>query len=298
MADAGFEAEEKGLQRALDFLQTINSVDSACPDAADELRQLSESYRKLLRQSRKLMRISDRLQLQLSEANDALRTENDKNRTLQTIIKQFIPRNTWQKADLNSQNANLEIPNEEVHRTCVFLDVVSFTQFSENRSPEDVIERLNSVFRPIVGMIQEKKGDIDKFIGDSIFAVFDDAAAAITTALKIQQHIFENKLLTLRIGIHSGKVIIGNVGGEDRKDNTYMGDNVNISARLQTHALPGGIMLSEAALEEANLRKIVPQLYAITKTPLYVRGREKPIQVVQIEPKIIQQAAAELVSDE
>ena len=289
MPENGFEMEERSLQRSLDYLsqkKEDQQQPTASPDL-DELSRLAEDYRRLLRQSRKLMRISDRLQLQLSETNDALRNENEKNRSLQTIIRQFIPRNTWEKADLNSQAANLEIPNEEVYRTCMFVDVVSFTKFSESRTPQEVVDTLNSVFSPIVETIQAYGGDIDKFIGDSIFAIFTSAQDALLAAVRIQHWVNTRRQLSLRIGLHTGHVLIGNVGGESRKDNTYMGDNVNISSRLQTHALPGGIMLSRACLEAAELRELHPELYEITKTPLYVRGRAQPIQVVQIEPNSI-----------
>ncbi|MFW6363260.1 MAG: adenylate/guanylate cyclase domain-containing protein [Spirochaeta sp.] len=288
MQEDGFDIEERCLSRAEGFLSSREENEDTHNPCWIELQEITKNYKKLLRQSRKLMRISDRLQLQLSETNDALRNENEKNRTLQTIIKQYIPRNTWEKADLNSEAANLEIPNEEVHRSCMFLDVVEFTRFSENRPPQEVIHALNAVFRPVVAMIQESGGDIDKFIGDSIFAVYPQAHQALLTAIRIQHFVNRMRFLPLRIGIHSGSVIIGNVGGTSRKDNTYMGDNVNISARLQTHALPGGLMISEAGLDEAQLHHQLPELYTLPKTPLHVRGREKPIQIIQIEPKIIQ----------
>ncbi|AFG38737.1 adenylate/guanylate cyclase domain-containing protein [Spirochaeta africana] len=288
MPESGFESEERSLERALAYLASLENDGQDQTSCSAELRAITQQYRKLLRQSRKLMRISDRLQLQLSEANDALRLENEKRRNLQTIIRQYIPRNTWQKADLNSQTASLEIPNEEVQRSCMFLDVVDFTRFSESRPPEEVIHALNAVFRPVVGMILDSGGDIDKFIGDSIFAVFQETRTSLINAIRIQHMVNRMQFLSLRIGIHAGRVIIGNVGGAARKDNTYMGDNVNISARLQTHALPGGIMISRDALNDAQLQHELPELYSLPRTPLFVRGREQPIEIIQIDPKVIQ----------
>ncbi|GAB6089265.1 adenylate/guanylate cyclase domain-containing protein [Spirochaeta dissipatitropha] len=289
MAESGFDNEERILSHAQNFLAETEPEDSS--EYRNELENLSRHYHKLLRQSRKLMRISDRLQRQLSETNDALRYENEKNQNLQNIIQQYIPRNTWEKADLNSHTPNLEIPNEEVHRVCMFLDVVDFTRFSERRNPQEVMQSLNTIFQPVVELIHQSGGDIDKFIGDSIFAVYLDARSALETAIRIQFMVNSMQHLGLRIGINSGSVIIGNVGGQRRKDNTYMGDNVNIAARLQTHALPGGIMISRSCLDEAGLQEDQPCIYELPRTPLYVKGRMKPIEIIQIEAHTIQTLA-------
>ncbi len=189
-------------------------------------------------------------QSDLEKINSDLQSQNLKNETLQMIIKNYIPWTTWKKADLNSTLSLPKIPEEEIEITCLFLDIVNFTVFSEKNSPKVVIEKLNKVFRPIVATIYRNNGDIDKFIGDAVFAVFEDPKQALKSGFEIFHLLREADLESMddiRIGIHTGRVIRGDVGGEFRRDNTLIGDTVNIASRLQTSCLPNELIISETS---------------------------------------------------
>lgn len=271
--------------------QVLESVSSESP-LYDELKAAAKNYQKLLRQSAKLMKISDNLQNQVTSAkeelqstNDRLLFENEKNHSLQKIIRQFIPHSTWAKADLNSQSADLEIPEEEKYLACLFLDVVNFTNFAETRKPSEVIQTLNRLFIPLVEIIYRKDGDIDKFIGDAIFAVFSTARQAVEAAVQIQSLLSGFDDFQVRIGIHSGKVIVGNVGGHLRKDNTYMGDTVNTSSRLEGLCFPGEIVISQKAAEEAQCAWMS---YTCEKVKL--KGKDERIKILRINVNTYEEA--------
>ncbi len=217
---------------------------------------------------------------ELELINADLNAQNLKNAMLQMIIRHYIPQTTWKKADLNSSLSMPKIPEEEVDITCLFLDIVSFTEYSEQHSPKEVIEKLNRVYAPIVNIIYDNGGDIDKFIGDAIFAFFEESQPALKSALEIFANLKNadaESSVEVRIGIHSGKVIRGDVGGKNRRDNTSIGDTVNIAARLQTACSPNELIISEeAALSCRDFYEFKE------KTSLSLKGKTLPINVFRI----------------
>ena len=141
--------------------------------------------------------------------------------------------------------------------TILYLDVVGFTIFSEQHTAEEAVVLLNEVFGICEVITTEFHGDIDKFIGDCIMAVFIDANDAVNAAkqiLRALQNLNKQRCsrgetpVAVRIGINSGLVIQGDVGMQERKDLTVIGDVVNTSARIQPIADPNSICISEATL--------------------------------------------------
>ncbi|HEV2349316.1 MAG TPA: adenylate/guanylate cyclase domain-containing protein [Terriglobia bacterium] len=133
--------------------------------------------------------------------------------------------------------------------TILLTDIRNFTSISEQMDPWDVVELLNSYFPGMINIIFRHQGMVDKFIGDSILAVFgvpvpreDDALRAARAALEMQKGLHainrqrarqRQKTLEIGIGITSGTVISGNIGSERRMDYTVIGDPVNLAARLE-----------------------------------------------------------------
>jgi PAS domain S-box-containing protein len=144
----------------------------------------------------------------------------------------------------------------------MYLDVVNFTGFSESNSPEATVKLLNDLFGVCDVITRECFGDIDKFIGDALMAVFNDANDAVRSAIRILEvGIPElNRIrrenneteIAIRIGINSGLVLQGDVGTLDRKDLTVIGDAVNIAARIEKASLPNRLMISEATYSRLN----------------------------------------------
>jgi adenylate cyclase len=133
--------------------------------------------------------------------------------------------------------------------TILLTDIRNFTAISEQMDPAEVVELLNSYFPGMINIIFHHQGMVDKFIGDSILAVFgvplpreDDALRAVRAAIEMQKGLrtinrerARNRQTTLEIGIGitSGTVISGNIGSERRMDYTVIGDPVNLAARLE-----------------------------------------------------------------
>ncbi len=178
------------------------------------------------------------------------------------LIKDYIPRTIWNVAKEYAHEQRIEIPEEERILTIVFGDIKDFTPRTQRMQPKHVIRYLNTAFDVVARLVYAHDGDIDKYIGDAFLAVFDDPEKAVTSMLKIQKE-FEilnrerssqgEDTIVFRVGIHTGPVIRGNVGGSQRFDNTLIGDTVNTAARLEAIAPPGGILISEATRRELGL---------------------------------------------
>src|SRR5437773_472759 len=153
--------------------------------------------------------------------------------------------------------------NETIEATVAFIDICSFTNISENETPDRVVMLLNKYFDVMVKEIIAQGGFIDKFIGDAIMAVFRGdyhLDRAIDSCLAVRQ-----KIETLRnesgniffkpkvsIGVNSGEMISVNIGSAAlrRHDYTVIGDVVNTAQRLQSAAKDGQIIISESSYEK------------------------------------------------
>jgi adenylate cyclase len=140
-----------------------------------------------------------------------------------------------------------------VLRTLLFTDVRGFTSYTEKHKPEQVVAILNSLLEAQARIIASGGGDIDKFVGDEIVAVFsgDDAAAkACSTALALVAECTaradEFDGLSVGAGIASGSVIHGMIGSSRRADFTVIGDSVNVASRLCGIAKAAQVVVSDA----------------------------------------------------
>ncbi len=184
------------------------------------------------------------------------------------LIKKYIPRTIWNLANNFAYERKIKIPEEELELTIVFADIKQFTKMSLDLAPIEVIKNLNSVFEVATKIIYDNHGDIDKFIGDAFLAVFERPEEAVKASVLVQkgletlnkQRVQENLVpIYFRMGIHTGPIIRGNVGGSMRYDNTLIGSTVNLAARLETNSREGDILISEDTLRKAGLQ--VPEQY-------------------------------------
>lgn len=185
---------------------------------------------------------------------------------------------------------------ELVEATVLFADIRSFTGLTERLPPEDVVEILNRYYTRMVNVIVAEGGLVNKFGGDSLLAVFgapirydDHALRAVRAAARMQAAMRafnaeqrERALppLAIGIGVATGPMIAGNVGGLERLEYTVIGDPVNLAARLQalTKELNAPILLSDAVYAQLGR-------YAPLATPLQtitVRGKSTPTLVYTV----------------
>jgi class 3 adenylate cyclase len=144
--------------------------------------------------------------------------------------------------------------------TILFSDIRGFTSISENMTPKENFDFLNNYLGHMEPVIRTNKGFIDKFMGDSIMALFSDTPedainAAIEMRLKLQEfnHInsqFGKAPIDSGIGLHTGNLMLGIVGGEGRMDGTVISDAVNLASRLEglTKLYGSSIIISEDTL--------------------------------------------------
>ena len=153
--------------------------------------------------------------------------------------------------------------------TVVFADVVGFTSRCETMEPRDVAAMLNRCFSGMSEAVFRHEGTLDKFIGDCLMAVFgapleapDHSIRAIEAALdlraaldELNEGISEEERIRFRVGMHSGKVIAGDIGSVRRSDYTVLGATVNLASRIESSiAQPGQIIVTDATREAAGDR--------------------------------------------
>jgi class 3 adenylate cyclase len=171
--------------------------------------------------------------------------------------------------------------------TVLFADIRGFTAFAEHRPPEEVVQMLNRYLRLQADLVKRFHGDVDKFMGDAVFAHFtgpDMALDAIRCAVEIQRAIDTAArtepnvpALAVGIGIATGDVIVGSIGSADRLDYTAIGPAVNLGSRLCSSAEPREILLSEQTY--TLVRDLVA---AELKAPMSVRGFSEPVNVYRM----------------
>ncbi len=178
----------------------------------------------------------------------------------------------------------------EMRRVCVmFVDIRSFTSAARNRTPAEVVERLDAVFEILVEAVDRHNGIVNKFLGDGLLAIFgapiDDpleAANAVAAAREMLKSIEASNAddpwpIRLGIGIHVGQAVAGTVGSQRRKEYTVIGDTVNLASRLESLNKEVGsqLIVSDAVREAA--REAIGE--ALPLGPVPVRGYTEPVSV-------------------
>ncbi len=182
----------------------------------------------------------------------------------------------------------------ELRRVCVmFLDIRNFTAFSESKSPEEVVEYLNTLFESTIDAVTDHHGIVNKFLGDGFMAIFgapiegqESCSAAVSAALgivaRIDQLVAEGKLPPTRVGIglHAGDAVVGNIGSAQRKEYTVIGDVVNVASRIEAlnKQLGSCVLASDEVWSACNRSDIE----AIPRDSIEIRGRSQAVRVWQL----------------
>ncbi len=164
---------------------------------------------------------------------------------------------------LFSGQHNTEITTRRKKLTVFFSDIKEFTATSENLQPEDLTKYLNEYFSEMTDIAIRRGGTIDKYIGDAMMVFFgdpetkgekEDAKACVDMALEMQERLTQlqqkwkesgfSDPFQVRMGINTGYCNVGNFGSDQRLTYTIIGGEVNIAARLEKAADPGGILIS------------------------------------------------------
>lgn len=188
------------------------------------------------------------------------------------------------KPDLRSESKNV----------CVmFLDIRNFTGFAEKRSPEEVVQYLESLFEFMIEIVNRHHGIINKFLGDGFMAVFGaplsdgrDCANALDAAqeilARVRDEVEAGTILptTVGIGLHAGEAVTGSIGSALRREYTVIGDVVNLAARIEklNKRFDSQLLISEIVWQAVS----DDEGKAVPMGQVEVRGREQSIQIYQV----------------
>jgi adenylate cyclase len=217
------------------------------------------------------------------------------NRLRQTILAftAYVPRDLVR--DLVKSGAKIQVGGESRYLTILFTDLKDFSALSENTPSRELLQRVSYYLELMTLAIKEEAGTVDKFIGDAVMAfwgapVLDQHHAyhACVAAFKGQRRMVslnarllaeKKPPLTVRIGIHTDAVLVGNIGSVERLSYTVMGDGVNISSRLEGINKNYGtnICVSHSVYKEAGER-----LWLRPIDKIRVKGRESEFLIYEL----------------
>ncbi len=188
-----------------------------------------------------------------------LKLNNKLNQTVNSYSN-FVPHNFLQF--LGKEEITEISLGDQVQRvmTILFSDIRSFTSLSEKMSPSETFQFINSYLQIMEPLARKHRGFIDKYIGDGIMAIYPEHAEdALLSAISMQSEVFSYNAyrknegqvpITIGVGIHTGNLILGIIGGEKRMDGTVISDSVNTASRLEglTKIFGAGIIISDTSI--------------------------------------------------
>ena len=192
----------------------------------------------------------------------------------------------------------LKLGGEKVPITVLFSDLAGFTDMSERMDAEELITHLNEYLSEMTDLVMAEEGTLDKYIGDAIMAFWnaptpvpDHADRALRCAILMQRkmddlnerwlvHDSDAETMLVRIGLNTGEVVVGNVGGKDRFDYSAIGDAVNLGARLEPANKSYGtlVMASENTVRAAKREDFRLRVLDF----MTVKGKIEPVTVYEV----------------
>lgn len=194
-------------------------------------------------------------------------------------------------------SGNISLGGENCDVTVMFCDIRGFTSLSENMQPEVVVNLLNQYFTQMEKCISKNHGVINKYIGDAVMAIFgapvktsNHAFNAYNAALEMKKSLTElNKIFTEKklpqlafgVGLHSGVVLAGNIGAENRMEYTVIGDTVNTASRIESlcKKYNTDFLISESTFNKIvkNRPEVISKLKYIDQTE--IRGKIEEVKL-------------------
>jgi class 3 adenylate cyclase len=198
---------------------------------------------------------------------------------------------------ITSGNQDVAIASKRKKLTIFFSDIVGFTEITDQLEAEELTALLNEYLTAMSEIAEEHGATFDKFIGDAIMCYFgdpesrgvkEDADACVRMALEMRRRLHELQSgwqdrglidcpFEARIGINTGYCTVGNFGSQDRMDYTIIGQEVNLAARLESHAEADGLLM---AAETYSLVK--DWLHAEEREAITLKGFSQPVRTFRV----------------
>lgn len=207
---------------------------------------------------------------------------------VRTALGYYVPASVARR--LGEQSVSVGANRELLHGTCLVTDAEHYTSVAERLSPADLAGLMNDYYRAIFGVVRAHGGEISDTAGDSMVAVWASAkpdsalrlraalaSLAILEAVAVFNREHPDSALPTRIGLESGEMLIGNIGGEQRYEYRAIGDIVNTASRIQglNQSLGTRVLISAATLDA------VADLAARDVGTFLLRGKKQPVRVLE-----------------
>lgn len=216
--------------------------------------------------------------------------ETKEKKFLKNAFSKYVSKYLVKQIINNPKKLNLGGQKKEI--TIFFSDIANFTEISEKFNPEQIVDILNKYLSLMTNILINNQGMLDKYIGDGIMAIWgapldikNSEYLACKTALEMIENlkIFNKKYkkfkINIRIGINTGKVIVGNIGSEKRFDYTVIGDNVNIASRLEAINKQYDSII---CVSEKTYKKVKDKFLFRFLDNIKVKGKNKPIKIYEL----------------
>jgi len=202
--------------------------------------------------------------------------------------------------ELTRNPASLALGGTRRRVTVLFSDINDFTPTCERHTPEEVLAMLNAYFEEMVEIVFRHQGTVKQFVGDEIMVIFgapevqsDHAARAVRTAVEMTRRLEELDrnsqgrpgFYKVKIGIHTGDVVVGNVGARARTEYAAVGDDVNLAARIEGLAGRLEVPLLVSAATRAECQADLPGLDWVSRGVHPFKGKTARIEVFEVRPR-------------
>ncbi len=184
----------------------------------------------------------------------------------------------------------LRLGGQNREMTIFFSDLAGFTSISEGMGPEALVKVMNEYLGGVTDVIRQQRGTVDKYIGDAVMAFWnapldqpDHALRACLAAIDSQKFLETLRrrypVLSMRVGLNTGLVTVGNMGTEEKKNYTVMGDPVNLASRLEgaNKNYHTGTMIGEDTFRQVAGKVVTRELDL-----LRVKGKGQPVRVYEL----------------
>jgi class 3 adenylate cyclase len=236
--------------------------------------------------SASLLQYRDRVRTQ-----DEVKQLSDDIRAMTAVIRGVLPYvsvSTLRHAERNRPKAER---GSNRNLAFLFTDIRGFSSLCEEQHPDQIVKMLNDYLGIQAEIIRTNGGDIDKFVGDEIVAMFDGpkkelhacrASVEIRSAMEKQRELAElasRNVVSIGIGINTGPVVFGSIGAGERMDFTSIGDTVNLAARLEkaNKSYRTRTLISEAVHDKVDHAYLCREIDLLT-----VKGKRRPIRVFEL----------------
>jgi class 3 adenylate cyclase/HAMP domain-containing protein len=233
-----------------------------------------------------------------------------KEERIRQIFQKYVPKDVIERFFTSPEKM---LVGENRSLAILFSDIRSFTTISEGMAPNDLVNSLNRYFSGQVDIIYNRKGVVDKYIGDAIMAFWgapekheDDALQSVCAGLDMiealssfnaNQRKLNKPEFYIGVGINFGEVTVGNIGSERKMDYTVIGDSVNLASRMEglTKTYHAELLITEYVYTEVqkNLKAAnAPKLYFRLLDTVAVKGKTRGVKIYTVKRALNQTEAA------